>query len=175
MEEWIGTLKILGMISFPLAIGGAVVKVQKASKVSQIARCCPMESWSKPRQSELRPCRKRQSHQLAIRRKVAGRGHCHDDAGYRKHRLIQSSGQLRKQKTDDMAPWRKGAYLLANPVFTGKFFRQMRRYKFAKLMQCAGIVLGRRGCFHSSDSLVGIPHRPTLFFASNNPQLYPMG
>ena len=92
--------------------------------------------------------------------------------------IVQSNrvGQLRKQKTDDMAPWRKGARLLVHPVLTGKFFRQMRRDKFAKLMQCAGIVFGRRDCFHSLDSLVGIPRRPTLFLASNNnPQLHPMG
>jgi hypothetical protein len=92
--------------------------------------------------------------------------------------IVQSNrvGQLRKQKTDDMAPWRKGARLLVHPVLTGKFFRQMRRDKFAKLMQCARIVFGRRDCFHSLDSLVGIPRRPTLFFASNNnPQLHPMG
>ena len=91
--------------------------------------------------------------------------------------IVQSNrvGQLRKQKTDDMTPRREGACLLVHPVLTGKFFRQMRRDEFAKLMQCAAVVLGRRGCFHSLDSLVGIPRRPTLFFASNNPQLHPMG
>lgn len=92
--------------------------------------------------------------------------------------IVQSNrvSELRKQKTDDMGPWLKGARLLDHHVRTGKLFAQMRRDKFAKQMQCAGIVFGLRDCFHSLDSLVGILRSPTHFFASNyNPQLHPMG
>jgi hypothetical protein len=92
--------------------------------------------------------------------------------------IVQSNrvSQLGKQKADDMTPRREGARLFVHPVLTGKFFRQMRRDKFAKLMQCAGVMFGRRDFFHSLDSLVGIQRRPTLFSPSNNnPQLHPMG
>ncbi len=70
------------------------------------------------------------------------------------------TGQLRKEQTHHMAPWREGARLFIDPVLTGQFFRQMRRDKFTKLMQCAAIVFGRRWFFHTADSLVGICRRP---------------
>lgn len=71
--------------------------------------------------------------------------------------------QLRKQKTDNVAPRSEGAGLLVHAMLAGKFFRQVRRDEFTKLMQCAAVVLGRRYFFHTSDSLVGIRRRPTFF------------
>ena len=57
-----------------------------------------------------------------------------------------------------------------------KFFRQVRRDEFTKLMQCAAVVLGRRYLFHAMDSLVGIRRRPPfLSELKQSSQLYPMG
>lgn len=69
-------------------------------------------------------------------------------------------GQLRKQKTNHVAPWSEGAGLFVHAMLAGKFFRQVRRDEFTKLMQCAAVVLGRRYLFHAMDSLVGIRRRP---------------
>ena len=84
--------------------------------------------------------------------------------------------QLRKQKTDDVAPRSKGAGLFVHAMLAGKFLRQVRRDEFTKLMQCAAVVLGRRYCFHALDSLVGIRRRPP-FSSELNPssQLLPVG
>ena len=68
--------------------------------------------------------------------------------------------QLRKHKTDNMAPRGESPSSLVYSMLVGKFFRQMRRDEFTKLMQCAAVMFGRRDCFHSSDSLVGIRRRP---------------
>jgi hypothetical protein len=52
----------------------------------------------------------------------------------------------------------------------------VRRDEFAKLMQCAAVVLGRRYGFHASDSLVGIRRRPPfLFELKQSSQLNPVG
>lgn len=85
-------------------------------------------------------------------------------------------GQLRKQKTDHMAPRSEGAGLLVHAMLARKFFRQVRRDEFTKLMQCAAVMLGRRYLFHASDSLVGIRRRPP-FLSELEPssQLHPMG
>ena len=77
-------------------------------------------------------------------------------------------GQLRKQKTDHVAPRSKGAGLFVHAMLVRKFLRQVRRDEFTKLMQCAAVVLGRRYCFHALDSLVGIRRRPPFFPSSNN-------
>ena len=69
-------------------------------------------------------------------------------------------GQLRKEQTDHMTPRREGARLFIDLVTAVQFFRQMRRDKFTKLMQCAAVVFGRRRVFHTADSLVGIRRRP---------------
>ena len=69
-------------------------------------------------------------------------------------------GQLRKEQTDHMTPWREGARLFIDPVLPGEFFRQMRPDEFTKLMQGAAVVFGRRYVFHTADSLVGIRRRP---------------
>jgi hypothetical protein len=54
--------------------------------------------------------------------------------------------------------------------------RQMRRDKFTKLMQCVRVMLGRRGFFHPSDSLVGIRRRPPFFNqVQTDLQLHPVG
>lgn len=85
-------------------------------------------------------------------------------------------GQLRKQKTDHVAPRSEGAGLLVHSVLTGKFFRQVRRDEFTKLMQCAAVVFGRRYGFHASDSLVGIRRRPPFLSELNQcSQLNPVG
>ena len=65
-------------------------------------------------------------------------------------------GQLRKEQTAHMTPWREGARLFIDPVLPGEFFRQMRPDEFTKLMQGAAVVFGRRYVFHAADSLVGI-------------------
>lgn len=85
-------------------------------------------------------------------------------------------GQLCEQKTDHVAPRSEGAGLFVHAMLAGKFFRQMRRDEFAKLMQCAAVMLGRRYCFHTSDSLVGIRRRPP-FSSEPKPssQLHPVG
>ena len=84
--------------------------------------------------------------------------------------------QLRKQKTDHVAPWSEGAGLFIHAMLAGEFFRQVRRDEFTKLMQCAAVVLGRRYCFHALDSLVGIRRRPPfLSELKQSSQLYPMG
>ena len=84
--------------------------------------------------------------------------------------------QLRKQKTDHMAPRSEGAGLLVHAMLARKFFRQVRRDEFTKLMQCAAVVLGRRYLFHAMDSLVGIRRRPPfLSELKQSSQLYPMG
>ena len=72
-------------------------------------------------------------------------------------------GQLRKEQTDHMTPWREGARLFIDPVLPGEFFRQMRPDEFTKLMQGAAVVFGRRYVFHTADSLVGIRRRPPFF------------
>ena len=72
-------------------------------------------------------------------------------------------GQLRKEQTDHMTPWREGARLFIDPVLPGEFFRQMRRDEFTKLMQGAAVVFRRRYVFHTADSLVGIRRRPPFF------------
>lgn len=84
--------------------------------------------------------------------------------------------QLRKQKTNYVAPRSEGAGLFIHAMLAGKFLRQVRRDEFTKLMQCAAVVLGRRYCFHALDSLVGIRRRPP-FSSELNPssQLLPMG
>lgn len=84
--------------------------------------------------------------------------------------------QLRKQKTDHVAPRSESAGLLVHAMLVGKFLRQVRRDEIAKLMQCAAIVLGRRYCFHALDSLVGIRRRPP-FSSEPKPsfRLIPMG
>ncbi len=46
-------------------------------------------------------------------------------------------------------------------MFPDQLLRHMRRDKFTKLMQCAGVMLGQRNRFHTPDSLVGIRLRPT--------------
>ena len=92
--------------------------------------------------------------------------------------IVQSDRvrQLRKQETDHMAPWSEGAGLFVHAMLAGKFFRQVRRDEFAKLMQCAAVVLGRRYGFHASDSLVGIRRRPPfLFELKQSSQLNPVG
>ena len=71
--------------------------------------------------------------------------------------------QLREQKTHHVAPWGERPSLLVHAMLAGKFFRQMRRDKFTKLMQCAAVMFGRRYLFHASDSLVGIRRRPPFF------------
>ena len=84
--------------------------------------------------------------------------------------------QLRKQKTDHVAPWSEGAGLFIHAMLAGEFFRQVRRDEFTKLMQCAAVVLGRRYGFHASDSLVGIRRRPPfLSELTQSSQLNPMG
>lgn len=75
-----------------------------------------------------------------------------------------------------MAPRSKSSSPLVHPMLAGKFFRQVRRDEFAKLIECVAVVLGRRYGFHASDSLVGIRRRPP--FSSSlkmNPQLHPVG
>lgn len=92
--------------------------------------------------------------------------------------IVESDGmgQLREKQTHDMAPRRKSTSPFIDPILTGQFFGQMRRDKFTKLMQCAGVVLGRRNCFHTSDSLVGIRRRPPFFNPEKTTlQLHPMG
>jgi hypothetical protein len=92
--------------------------------------------------------------------------------------IVQSDRvrQLRKQETDHMAPWSEGAGLFVHAMLAGKFFRQVRRDEFAKLMQCAAVVLGRRYGFHASDSLVGIRRRPPfLSELKQSSQLNPVG
>jgi len=92
--------------------------------------------------------------------------------------VIQSNrmSQLCEQKTDHVAPWRKGPGPLVHSMLSGKFFRQMRRDEFTKLMQCAAVMFGRRYCFHTSDSLVGIRRRPYFLSAFNQPyEPHPVG
>ena len=85
-------------------------------------------------------------------------------------------GQLRKQKTDYMAPRSEGAGLLVHAMLARKFFRQVRRDEFTNLMQCAAIVFGRRYLFHAMDSLVGIRRRPPfLSELKTSSQLHPVG
>lgn len=85
-------------------------------------------------------------------------------------------GQLRKQKTNHVAPRSEGAGLLVHAMLAGKFFRQVRRDEFTKLMQCAAVVLGRRYLFHAMDSLVGIRRRPPfLSELTQGSQLHPVG
>jgi len=76
--------------------------------------------------------------------------------------VVQSDrmGQLGEQKTHNVTPRREGAGLLVYAMLARKFLRQVRRDEFAKLMQCAAVVFGRRYLFHASDSLVGIRRRP---------------
>ncbi len=76
--------------------------------------------------------------------------------------VVESYGmrQLCKQQAYHMTPRRKSTGLFIDPVFTGQFLRQVRRDKFTKLMQCVGVMLGRRKVFHTTDSLVGIRRRP---------------
>ena len=92
--------------------------------------------------------------------------------------IVQSNrmGQLGEKQAHHMAPWRKGASLLIDPIFLGEFLRQVRRDKFTKLMQCVRVMLGRRWFFHFADSLVGIRRRPPFFNrAYQGLQLHPMG
>lgn len=85
-------------------------------------------------------------------------------------------GQLRKQKTDHVAPRSEGPGLFVHAMLAGKFFRQVRRDEFTKLMQCAAVVLGRRYLFHAMDSLVGIRRRPPfLSELKTSSQLHPVG
>ena len=92
--------------------------------------------------------------------------------------IVQSDRvrQLRKQKTDYVAPRSEGAGLLVHAVLASKFLRQVRRDDIAKLMQCAAVVFGRRYGFYASDSLVGIRRRPPfLSELKQGSQLHPMG
>jgi len=85
--------------------------------------------------------------------------------------VVQSDrmGQLGEQKAHHVAPRSVGARLFVHAMLARKFFRQVRRDEFTKLMQCAAVVFGRRYCFHTSDSLVGIRRRPP-FFIRTRPQ-----
>ena len=84
--------------------------------------------------------------------------------------------QLREKKADHVAPRSEGAGLFVHAMLAGKFFRQVRRDEFTKLMQCAAVMLGRRYCFHALDSLVGIRRRPPFLSVLNqSSQLHPMG
>ena len=85
-------------------------------------------------------------------------------------------GQLRKQKTDHMAPRGEGAGLFVHAMLVRKFFSQVRRNELTKLMQCAAVVLGRRNGFHAAGPLVGIRHRPPLLSElKQDSQLHPVG
>ena len=85
-------------------------------------------------------------------------------------------GHLGKKQAHHMAPGSKGTRLLVDPVLAGQFLRQMRRDKFTKLMQCVRVMLGRRYCFHTPDSLVGIRRRPPFFnWVYKGLQLHPVG
>lgn len=85
-------------------------------------------------------------------------------------------GHLGKKQAHHMTPGSKGTRLLVDPVLAGQFLRQMRRDKFTKLMQCVRVMLGRRYCFHTPDSLVGIRRRPPFFnWVYKGLQLHPVG
>ena len=92
--------------------------------------------------------------------------------------IVESNrmGKLGKYQTHHVTPRRECAGLLIHTMFTGKFFRHMRRDEFTKLMQCVRVILGRRYCFHTPDSLVGIRRRPPfLIRLKQNLQIHPVG
>ena len=122
---------------------------------------------------------------VRMRKRIATRWHRSTDhrqlgrmVAQRVADIVQSNrmGQLGEKQAHHMAPRRKGASLFIDPVFLGEFLRQVRRDKFTKLMQCVRVVLGRRFCFHTLDSLVGIRRRPPFFNrAYQGLQLHPVG
>ena len=122
---------------------------------------------------------------VRVRQRIAA--WCHRTADYRQlgpmmaqcvADIVQPNrmGHLGEKQTHHMAPGRKSARLLIDPVLAGQFLRHMRRDKFTKLMQCVRVMFGRRYVFHTSDSLVGIRRRPPFFnWVHTALQLHPMG
>lgn len=106
----------------------------------------------------------------------------HGDEDCRTRRPARSRGSTVRHRADHVAPRSEGAGLFVHPILAGEFFREVRRYEFTKLMQCAAVVRGRRYVFHLSDSLVGtersdtiIRRRPPFLSAlRQRPQLNPM-